>query len=143
MGSEIYAPLVDAIIFRRCLVAAREARIDAARIVAESQALRVKSQASRAEANEIVEHSRALAIQFRASDVRRGSSQLPSPRKMRSLYVQSRHECDRFLRLATEVTEVIEHCAENVANSAAFSAWDRKNSLIIHRRQGTRVTGDG
>lgn len=105
--------LVDSSIFRLRVNAAREARLEAARTVVQSRALR-------AEANLIVERSRAAAIKLRASNIRSQTTELPSPRKMRSLYVQAQHEYQRFFRLAAELTEVIEHCAETVTNSARF-----------------------
>ena len=113
IGSEISALLVDAFVFQLHLKDAREARIQAARTVAESQALR-------AEANQIVERSRAVTIRYRPGEVRSPKLQLPSPRKMRSLYVQAHHECQRFFQLASELTNVIEHSAEAVTNSVRY-----------------------
>lgn len=115
LESETSTWIIEPFIFQLYVSASREARMEAARTVAQSRALR-------AEAQQIVERSRAASIQLRASEVWKRTAELPSPRKMRSLYVQAQHEYQRFLGLATELTEVIEHCAETVACSARYRA---------------------
>jgi hypothetical protein len=112
MDSEIHGSPIDSLIFQLRLKAVREA-------ITESARTRATSRAIRAEAARIVEQSRALAIKFRVSEVH-CEPKMPSPRKMRSLQIQAQHECQRFFRLATELTEVIEHCARTVRHSAGL-----------------------
>ena len=105
---DISAPIDAAVVLQRYLNAAVQAPSDTGRIVAQSRMLRAKSQA---EIEQIVGRSRA------PMNVRSGSSELLSPRRRRSLYVQAQDECQRFLRVATALTKVIEDCAATVTNS--------------------------
>lgn len=110
MESQITASRVDSLAFELHLKAAREA-------IAESVKTRADSRAIRAEAVRILEQSRAIAIKFCPSE-EHYEPKMPSPRKMRSLLIQVQHERQRFFRLATDLTEVIERCAHTVTHSA-------------------------
>lgn len=121
MDSEIPGSSIDSLIFQLRLKAAREA-------ITESVRTRAASRAIRAEAARILEQSRAFAINFRPSELR-CEPRVPSPRKMRSLQIQARHECQHFFRLATELTEIIEHCAYTVKHSTRLTGIGKKGSI--------------
>jgi len=110
---EIFPSLLDATDFEIHLNSAREVLVNAARAVAESHTLG-------ADVDRTVEQSRASAIRHRAGEVCSQRPQSPGSRKLRSLCVQAEHECQRFLRVATDLTSVIERSAEIVTDSARF-----------------------
>jgi hypothetical protein len=136
--SAMSSSLTGTIIFKINLNALRQARIQAAETVARSRALRAEADSivqqsrehlirlrprkireSPEEAGQVVDHRPAPAIQLHAG---KGNPipELPSPRKIRSLFVQAQDESQRFVRVATELTRVVEDSAQTLISSAHF-----------------------
>lgn len=121
LGSEISAALIDTTNLRFHLNATRELLVETATTVAESRAIGP-------ELDRVVAQSRARAIQLRSGEVPSLTPQRPHSRKIRSLCVQAQHECQRFLRVTTELTTLIERSAQIVSDSARFLQADKRDS---------------